>query len=70
MCCNWVLRGRSHACVCEQWNATDAVLEGGFTIVEGRGKYLSDCYNNCNARFGVGNAMSTSPDGSVTVINR
>lgn len=53
-----------------QWNKTDAVLSGGFAIVEGRGKYLSECYNNCNARFGVGNAMSTSPDGSITAINR
>ena len=66
----------AHSCVVgvggwvSQWNATEAVLSGGFAIVEGRGKYLSACYRDCSARFGVGNALSTSPDGSITSINR
>ena len=63
--------GRVCVCLCVcQWNATEAVLSGGFAIVEGRGKYLSACYRDCSARFGVGNALSTSPDGSITSINR
>lgn len=52
------------------WNSTAAVKSGGFAIVEGRQQYLAECYENCRARFNVGNRLSTNLDGSVTAINR